>query len=158
MKLEWQMANLQGCRLLAGGNFIAISSWLVFSERKLLRTVQLLSPCLLCCLMAAPCAAAPIKYELVIPNASVQLGTRLYANVPVTFTFVGDDKNAFSGATPSDVPNRDLKYSAIYQGVASVTIGGPGPVRSPPTSRQTSSSSAWTTTTRESALGSSRVV
>jgi hypothetical protein len=80
--------------------------------------------------LAAPAVASPIKYQLSIPTATVQLGSQSFTNVGVTFTFIGDDANAFPGSTPSGIPGvPDLTYSAIYQGVASVTINGPGPAQ-----------------------------
>lgn len=80
-------------------------------------------------LMAAEASAAPIKYQLSIPNASVQLGAQLHSNVPVTFTLVSDDTKVVSGTTPSGIPGVDIGYSVIYQGVASVSIGAPGPAQ-----------------------------
>jgi hypothetical protein len=78
---------------------------------------------------AVPAGAAPIRYQLTIPNATAHLGSQTYANVRVTFTFVGDETNVVSGAAPSGIPGvPDIQYSAIYQGVASVTVGGPAPV------------------------------
>ena len=48
---------------------------------------------------------------------------------PGTFTFVGDDTNVISGTTPSGIVGiPDISYSAIYQGVASVTVTGPAGV------------------------------
>ena len=81
------------------------------------------------CLLATTAWAAPIKYQLSIPNAFVQLGAQQYSNVPITFTLISDDKNVVSGTTPSGIPGIDIKYSAIYQGVASVTIGTAGPAQ-----------------------------
>jgi hypothetical protein len=73
------------------------------------------------CLHTARCRAG-IKYQLMIPNATVQLGSQSYTNVQVMFTFVGDDSNVFSGTIPDPALPAVLTYSAIYQGVASVTI------------------------------------
>jgi hypothetical protein len=79
--------------------------------------------------MTVPAGAAPIMYQLTIPRATTHIGSQTYANVRVTFTFVGDDTNVVSGAAPSGIPGvPDIQYSAIYQGVASVTIGVPAPV------------------------------
>jgi hypothetical protein len=79
--------------------------------------------------LAAPASASPIKYQLIIPNATAHFGSQTYANVHVTFTFVGDDTNVVSGTTSAGIPGvPDISYSAIYQGVASVTVGGPAPV------------------------------
>jgi hypothetical protein len=81
------------------------------------------------CVLAVPAGAAAIKYQLTISNATVQLGSQTYAGVPVTFTFVGDDTNVVSGTVATGIPTvPTLGYSAIYQGVSSVTIGASGAV------------------------------
>jgi hypothetical protein len=80
--------------------------------------------------LAVPAGASPIKYQVSIPTAAVQLGSQSFTNVGVILTFIGDDANAFPGSTPSGIPGvPDLTYSAIYKGVSSVTINGPGPAQ-----------------------------
>ena len=81
------------------------------------------------CVLTTLASAAPIKYQLTIPNAVVQLGTQVYSNVPVTFTLISDDTKVVSGTTPSGIPGVDIAYSVIYQGSASVSIGAAGPAQ-----------------------------
>jgi hypothetical protein len=80
-------------------------------------------------LLALSAHAAPIRYQLTIPTAFINLGPTPYSNVRLVFTFTGDDSDVISGTTPSGIPGvPDISYSAIYKGVASVTVGGPAPV------------------------------
>src|SRR5690348_11798195 len=70
---------------------------------------------------AARAGAEPIEYQLLLPNATMQLGSQTYTGDQVQFTFIGDDANVISGSI-SDGPSSILTYSAIYQGTASVSI------------------------------------
>jgi hypothetical protein len=79
--------------------------------------------------LAFPAHAAPIRYQLTIPSAFINIGSTPYANVRLVFTFTGDDADVISGTTPSGIPGVDISYSAIYKGVASVVVSGPPPVQ-----------------------------
>ena len=80
-------------------------------------------------LFTLPAHAAPIRYQLTIQRAFINLGPMPYSNVSLTFTFTGDDSDVISGTVPSGVAGvPDISYSVIYKGVASVTIGAPTPI------------------------------
>jgi len=79
------------------------------------------------CWLAVRAGAEPIKYQLTVPVATVQIGSQTYSGDQVVFTFTGDDTNVFSGSIP-DGPGSILTYAAIYQGDASVTVIGSGGV------------------------------
>lgn len=73
--------------------------------------------------------AAPIRYQLTVPGAFINLGPIPYSNVSLTFTFTGDDADVISGTAPSGIPGvPNINYSIIYKGVATVTIGAPTPI------------------------------
>jgi len=73
--------------------------------------------------------AAPIRYQLTVSRAFINLGPMPYSNVSLVFTFTGDDSDVISGTVPSGIAGvPDISYSAIYKGVASVTIGVPTPI------------------------------